>query len=154
MKSSAVCLCYNKAHAVPISHGTCAILTNIFLVSSVADWDNHTSLAKWLRPVWLNGWVFVYKLSGCGFESRCYQLNFSYGSCFKQGVPWHSGNRTLRNDYLKLKHAFRKTTAGQNSLSFLGPSKWNKFPESTKKCNNINTFKHNLKKFYLAQLAN
>ena len=22
-------------------------------------------------PVWLNGWVFVYELSGCGFESRC-----------------------------------------------------------------------------------
>ena len=22
-------------------------------------------------PVWLNGWVFVYELSGCGFESSC-----------------------------------------------------------------------------------
>ena len=32
-------------------------------------------------------------------------------------------NRTLRNDYRKLKHPFRKTTAGQNLLSFLGPSK-------------------------------
>ena len=21
--------------------------------------------------VWLNGYVFVYELSGCGFESRC-----------------------------------------------------------------------------------
>ena len=28
---------------------------------------NH--LANW--PFWLNGWVFVYELSGCGFESRC-----------------------------------------------------------------------------------
>ena len=25
-------------------------------------------------PVWLNGWVFVYKLSGYGFESRCCQI--------------------------------------------------------------------------------
>ena len=25
--------------------------------------------------VWLNGWVFVYKLSGCGFESHCCHLN-------------------------------------------------------------------------------
>ena len=106
------------------------------------------SLAKWLSVRLQTKW-----LSGCGFESRCYQLNFSYGSCFKQGVPWHSGNRTLRNDYLKLKHPFRKTTAGQNSLSFLGPSKWNQLPESTKKCNS-NTFKHNFKKLYLAQLAN
>ena len=63
-------------------------------------------------------------------------------------------NITLRNDFLKLKDPFRKTTADQSSLSFLSPSKWNKLPESTKKCNNINTFKHNLKKLYLAQLAN
>ena len=27
-------------------------------------------------PVWLNGWVFVYELSGCGFESSCCHLNF------------------------------------------------------------------------------
>ena len=63
-------------------------------------------------------------------------------------------NRTLRNDYRKLKHPFRKTAAGQNSLSFLGPSKWNKLPESTKNLNNINTFKYNFKKRYLAQLSN
>ena len=63
-------------------------------------------------------------------------------------------NRTLRNDYLKLKHPFRKATAGQNSLSLLGPSKWSQLPETIKKCNNINTFKHNLKKRYLAHLAN
>ena len=56
-----------------------------------------------------------------------------------------ASNRTLRNDYLKLKHRFCKTT-GQNSLSFLGPSKWNQLPEFTKKCNNINTFNYNLKK--------
>ena len=41
-------------------------------------------------------------------------------------------SRTLRNNYLKLKHPFRKTTAGQNSLSFISPSKWSKLPESTK----------------------
>ena len=60
----------------------------------------------------------------------------------------------INHDYLKLKHPFRKTTAGPNSLSFLGPSKWNKLPEPTKKCSNINTFKHNFKKLYPAQLAN
>ena len=50
-----------------------------------------------------------------------------------------------------MKHPFRKATAGQNSLSFLGPSKWKKLPEPTKK---INTFKHNLKNLHLVQLAN
>ena len=33
---------------------------------------NH--LAK--RPVWLNGWVFVYELSRCGFESRYCHISF------------------------------------------------------------------------------
>ena len=37
-------------------------------------------------PVRLNGWVFIYILSGCGFESCCCCLNFSYGTCFEQGV--------------------------------------------------------------------
>ena len=37
-------------------------------------------------------WVFVYELSGCGFESCCFNLNFRYHACFKQGVPWHTGS--------------------------------------------------------------
>ena len=44
-----------------------------------------------LVPVWLNGWVFVYELSGWGFQSHCGHSNFRYGACFEQGVPWHSG---------------------------------------------------------------
>ena len=32
----------------------------------------HSSI---IWPVWLNDWVFVYELSGCGFESRCCHLN-------------------------------------------------------------------------------
>ena len=55
---------------------------------------------------------------------------------------------------LPLKYPFCKTTAGQNSVSYLGPSKWNQLLESTKRCNDINTFKHNFKELYLAQLAN
>ena len=41
--------------------------------------------------VWLNGWMFVYEQSGCGFESGCYHLNFRYGVCFEGGVHWYSG---------------------------------------------------------------
>ena len=37
-------------------------------------------------------WLLVYKLSGCGFESRCSHLNFRFRACFEQKVPWHSGN--------------------------------------------------------------
>ena len=35
--------------------------------------------------------VFVYKLSGCRFESGCSHLKFRFRACFEQGVPWHSG---------------------------------------------------------------
>ena len=43
-------------------------------------------------PVCLNGWVFVYKLSGWGFESRCCHLNFRYRASCKQGFSLHLGN--------------------------------------------------------------
>ena len=45
---------------------------------------------KW--PLWLNGWVFIYELSGCEFQSCCSHLNFRFHTCLEQGVPWHSGN--------------------------------------------------------------
>ena len=61
-------------------------------------------------------------------------------------------NLRTRNRYLKLICPFRKTNMGQNALSFIGPSIWNKTPEVLKKTNSINTFKHNLKKYYLTQL--
>ena len=54
--------------------------------------QNHLVHKRTLRPIWLNGWVFVYELSGCGFESSCSHLNFRFRACFEQGVPWHSDN--------------------------------------------------------------
>ena len=45
---------------------------------------------KWTLAKWLNGWVFVYELSGCGFESSCSHLNFRF--CVFDQVPWYSGN--------------------------------------------------------------
>ena len=38
---------------------------------STDKYSQHSSI---IWPVWLNGWVFVYELSGCGFESRCSHL--------------------------------------------------------------------------------
>ena len=44
----------------------------------------HSSI---IWPVWPNGCVFIYKLSGSGFESGCGHLNFRFRACFQQGVP-------------------------------------------------------------------
>ena len=66
----------------------------VLIDSNMIRTHNHLVLKRTLNhsanPVWLNGWVFVYK--HCEFKSRCCHLNFRYGTCFEQGVHWHSGN--------------------------------------------------------------
>ena len=42
-------------------------------------------------------------------------------------------NLRTRNRYLKLICLFQKTNMGQNALSFIGPSIWNKTPKVLKK---------------------
>ena len=54
--------------------------------------DKYSQHSSIIWPAWLNGWVFVYQLSGCGFESSCSHFTFRFRACFEQGVPWHSGN--------------------------------------------------------------
>ena len=54
--------------------------------------DKYSQQSSITWRVWLNSWVFVYKLRGCGFESRCSHLNFRYCACFEQVVPWYSDN--------------------------------------------------------------
>ena len=61
-------------------------------------------------------------------------------------IPVGNYRASTRNSYQKLTQPFRKTTQGQNSLSYIGPSVWNKLPENIKSCNSVNTFKHNVKK--------
>ena len=61
------------------------------------------------------------------------------------------GRISSRNNYAKLKVPFRKTTMGQKSLSYIGPSVWNKLPSSMKR-NSLNKFKHDVKKHYLREL--
>ena len=56
-----------------------------------------------------------------------------------------------RNSFSKLNHPFRKTNTGQKTLSYIGSSLWNNLPETIKKTNNLNTFKHNVKSLYLNQ---
>ena len=52
--------------------------------------NKHSHCSSIIWPVWLNGCVFTYELSGCGFESCYCHWNFRYHACFKQGVPWYS----------------------------------------------------------------
>ena len=69
-------------------------IKNIAKLETIVIMLVNVEVAKW--PVWQNGWVFIYKLSGCGFETSCNDLNFRYCVCFEQGVPWHSGIYRIR----------------------------------------------------------
>ena len=48
--------------------------------------DMYSQHGSIIWPVWLNGWVFVYIVSGCEFEYCCIHLNFRHQACFKQRV--------------------------------------------------------------------
>ena len=51
----------------------------------------YTQYSSIIWADWLNVWVLVEELGGYRFEPFCSHLNLRYGTCFKQGVPWHSG---------------------------------------------------------------
>ena len=63
-------------------------------------------------------------------------------------------NFQLRGSFQKLKCPFRKTNTGQLALSYIGPTFWNKTPDTLKRTKNLNNFKHNLKKYFLNELKN
>ena len=82
-------------------------------------WNNSFSDCNWtpthnhlVHKQTLNDWVFIYELSGCGFESSYSHLNFRFRTCFEQGVPWHSGN------YIVWIHSEMHTWHDKNIQSF------------------------------------
>ena len=72
--------------------------------------------------------------------------------CKRKNVTPESSS-SLRNSYQTLQQPFRKTNTGQNALSFIGPTLWNKVPEEVKRTINLNAFKDNLKKYCLKDLV-
>ena len=51
--------------------------------------NSQEKMVKWLNcwMVWLNGWVFVYELSGYTFESSCRSKCYSYVYQILSKVP-------------------------------------------------------------------
>ena len=63
-------------------------------------------------------------------------------------------NFQLGSSFQKLKCPFRKTNNGPYALYYIGTNFWNQTPHSLKRNNNLNTFNHNFKKYYLKELKN
>ena len=98
--------------------------------------DKYSQHSSIIWPIWLNGWVFVYELSGCTFESSCSHLNFRFRDCFEQRVPWHwrnyrvwihSERRTWHDNNIQSNAPYRKILITQlNHLASL--AKWLNVP--------------------------
>ena len=64
-------------------------------------------------------------------------------------------NTTSTRTYLsKLSQPLRKTNHGQKGLSYVAPCTWNKFSDLLKTTENINTFKHRVKKHFFRRMNN
>ena len=92
------------------------------------------------KPVWLSGWVFIYKLSGCGFESCCFHFDHSFskflfpsladtivnyltmllnfGYFWLKGFPFH--DNVLQSVPLFLPYTIRNYMANFRNSTFLG----------------------------------
>ena len=49
--------------------------------------DKYSQHSSIIWPVWLNGWVFVYELSGCGFKSSCSHYRYLLHCCRNKQTP-------------------------------------------------------------------
>ena len=80
----------------PSNHFSHDVVFSFLQISEVCSLKSIQVTATGLKPrttSFVNEleWVFVYELSGSGFESSCCHLNFRFRPCFEQGVPWDSG---------------------------------------------------------------
>ena len=55
--------------------------SNLIIVVDVQRLHENGKLILFLTG--LNGWGFIYEISGCGIDSCCSYLNFQYRTCFK-----------------------------------------------------------------------
>ena len=64
----------------------------------------------------------------------------------------NQNNTSTRNSSLKLFQPLRAKALSQQCLLFLGPFIWYGLPDDVKLSNNVNTFKHKVKKTFLTLL--
>ena len=64
----------------------------------------------------------------------------------------NQNNTVTRNSSLNLIQPLRTNALSQKFLSHLGPFIWNGLPDDVKLSNNVNTFKHKVKKTFLTLL--
>ena len=94
----------------------------IITYSQMHRTDNYSQHISVVWPVWLNGWVFVYQLTGCGFESHWYHLNLNKEFFDSQGIIQcrfilkHVRDMIITNKY---RYSFIKLILQKNYLKIM-----------------------------------
>ena len=80
-------------------------------------YSQHSSI---IWPVWLNGWVFVYELSSCGFEFSCSHLqNFLYAFFLEMLLLTRKQNLDIIVKWIRFL-CIRLSVLGNNSHTYDG----------------------------------
>ena len=58
--------------------------------------DKYSQHSSIIWPVWLNGQVFVYELSGCGFEFSCRRFLKPFWTCERNDNNYKNDNDNIK----------------------------------------------------------
>ena len=122
--------------------------------------DMYSQYSSIILLVWLNSWVFVYKLSGCGFESHYCHLEYSVALFWNFGIStalilwrWYK-YRLLSKHFLQRQQQYgnwRKLKVPTNfyKRQSLPVITWNKNIHRTKL--HIQTGKKSFRSYYFSK---
>ena len=80
----------------------------IRIYSQIHHTGHYSKDSSIMCPVWLNGWVFIYKVSGCGFKFRCSPLNFRYPAVSRKEFLNIQAFIGCRFTMKRIRHMIRK----------------------------------------------
>ena len=90
------------------------------------------------------------------FKQCVSSLTFKYWALKCPGyindIFQNASQTNTRHSLLRLNQPLCKTNVGQKAVSYIAPSTWNSLPNEIKTTENLNTFKHRVKKCYLDQM--
>ena len=85
--------------------------------------------------------------------SSIYKFNSESPEYFNEiYFPAEPSNINTQSSFQRLKQPLTKWNKGLNSVSYSGPSLWNKLPVEIKRSGSINSFNHNVKNYYLTKM--
>ena len=94
----------------------------------------------------------TYRFKQCVSSMVFKYFNEQYPNYLNEVFDVPTDSNFQLNSSQKLKCPFLKTNNGQYAFSYIGPTFCNQTPHALKRSNNLITFKHNFKKYFLKEL--